>query len=375
MNNNQWSCSVCTLLNPFNTNICTVCGATRNQSSNINQDITSSQQMLLSSLPPKQSSPIPPDNNNTNTNNNNQEINDTKSDIIMDTNVTDNDTNDDFELENDTNDQFEDNENNAFENDENNVEFEEDNDGFNDDGDDWGDDDDLCYDEQKTIQHNEEEDCEEILKRALEKRRLAQSKLDSFWKCGKCQFLNHPSRAVCMMCAMPQLDVVHHIMMCPKNELKVCVRCKAYVVPHLYDDHVLDCKPIGALDNESTNQAWFVKLTVCEQNAINHVNGNAIKKSEDNKHKLKLIDIIAKIDNGKYQSEIPQTLSAMYHFLEWKVPIIIRIHIDQLIPKLLHDTHYRNLFQNGKLTQRMLMTQQENGLIEINSEVKNSLYR
>merc|ERR1719334_920605 len=168
-------------------------------------------------------------------------------------------------------------------------------DAFDDDdnGDGWGDDDDeLCYDDQKTIEYDEEEDCAAVLKRALEKRRLANSKLEAFWKCGKCQFLNHPSRAVCMMCAMPQLDVVHHIMTCPKDELKVCPRCSSYLVPHMYDDHVLDCNPIGALDNAEANQAWFVKLTPCAQHAINHVNKKAMQKSEKNEMKLKLTMMI-----------------------------------------------------------------------------------
>ncbi len=105
---------------------------------------------------------------------------------------------------------------------------------------------------------------------------------------------------------------------------------------------------MGVWDNEKANQAWFCKLTPCEQKAINHVNNGAIQKSEDSALKRKLLDIVSKIDNGKYVSQIPETLKAMYHFLEWKVPIIIRIHISDLIPKLLNDTHYRNLFEIGK---------------------------
>eukprot|EP01084_Bolivina_argentea_P136499 240396_1 len=341
-----WSCPMCTLLNNSSANTCTLCGAQRNQTNDVNMEVLNSQANLITSLKPQQqiaSTSMEETNKISHFN--------YKEDVIENENNKDDI---DYEFEDD---EFDDD--NAFENDTGNsgqndneekveYEFEEDDDNVFEDDDGWGDDDELCYDDQKVIEIKDEESSEQMLKRAMEKRRLAQSKLDSFWKCGKCEFLNHPSRAVCMMCSMPQLDVVHHIMTCPKNELKICPRCKAFVVPYLYDDHVLDCKPIGALDNEKSNQAWYCKLTPCEQNAINHVNGNAIKKSEDNKHKLKLIDIIAKIDNGKYQSEIPQTLSAMYHFLEWKVPIIIRIHIDQLIPKLLHDTHYRNLFEVGK---------------------------
>eukprot|EP01084_Bolivina_argentea_P081390 147379_1 len=164
---------------------------------------------------------------------------------------------------------------------------------FNDDDDDdfdngdWGDEDELIdIDEQRmVIEHKEydEEDGHDLMQRLKEKRRKEQSKIENFWKCGKCQFLNHPSRAICMMCNMPQLDVVHHILICPKNKLKICVKCKAFVVPYLYDDHVLDCKPLKGIDNASNNQSWYVKLTQCEQNAINHVNSGAMKKSTDNK--------------------------------------------------------------------------------------------
>ena len=68
----------------------------------------------------------------------------------------------------------------------------EDDDAFEDDedgGDGWGDEDELCFDDQKRIEITEEEDCQAMLQRALEKRRLAQSKLEEFWKCGKCAFL------------------------------------------------------------------------------------------------------------------------------------------------------------------------------------------
>ena len=77
----------------------------------------------------------------------------------------------------------------------NDVDFRDDeDDGFDDDedGDDgWGDDVELVFDDQKQIdiEHREEEDCQAILERALESRRRAQSKLEAFWKCGKCQFL------------------------------------------------------------------------------------------------------------------------------------------------------------------------------------------
>eukprot|EP00486_Rosalina_sp_Unknown_P012059 CAMPEP_0201592148 /NCGR_PEP_ID=MMETSP0190_2-20130828/190116_1 /ASSEMBLY_ACC=CAM_ASM_000263 /TAXON_ID=37353 /ORGANISM="Rosalina sp." /LENGTH=310 /DNA_ID=CAMNT_0048050781 /DNA_START=62 /DNA_END=991 /DNA_ORIENTATION=+ len=305
--NLQWSCSVCTLLNHVDNNLCVVCGASRSQSGDISKDIAASQKNLLQSLSPSQQSqqsqssqPAQPQsqssqnniNNGTNkdlknNNNNNQKDDDHKDNNNQtqhendhkdddNNNQTQNENENEMEYEDEYEYEEEEEEDGDFEEDgdenmDENVDdnldeqdgdfddgdFEDDDGAFGDgDGGDWGDGDELCYDEQKKIDIMEEEDSQAMLKRAMEKRRLAQSKLESFWKCGKCQFLNHPSRAVCMMCSMPQLDVVHHIMMCPKNELKVCPRCKAYVVPHLYDDHVLDCKPIGALDNAEANQRW-----------------------------------------------------------------------------------------------------------------------
>ena len=46
---NQWVCSVCTLFNHTDTQLCMVCGAQRGQD-NINQEIALAQQSVLSSL-------------------------------------------------------------------------------------------------------------------------------------------------------------------------------------------------------------------------------------------------------------------------------------------------------------------------------------
>eukprot|EP00486_Rosalina_sp_Unknown_P000116 CAMPEP_0201564850 /NCGR_PEP_ID=MMETSP0190_2-20130828/3473_1 /ASSEMBLY_ACC=CAM_ASM_000263 /TAXON_ID=37353 /ORGANISM="Rosalina sp." /LENGTH=325 /DNA_ID=CAMNT_0047981569 /DNA_START=161 /DNA_END=1135 /DNA_ORIENTATION=+ len=153
----------------------------------------------------------------------------------------------DQEFEDPADDEFED----EYEDDE--EEKGGDNAGWDNDG--WGDDDELIYDGMVKITHTEETN-EQLMKRLKEKRRREQGKIENFWKCGKCQFLNHPSRPICMMCNMPELDVVHHILQCPKNQLKICIRCAAYVVPHMYDNHLLDCKPLGGIDNAKNNQAW-----------------------------------------------------------------------------------------------------------------------
>merc|ERR1719474_2425360 len=217
---------------------------------------------------------------------------------------------------------------------EDDVEF-KDEDFGDDDDDGWGDDVELVFDDQKIdIENREEEDCQAILERALEKRRRAKAKLENFWKCGKCQFLNHPSRAVCMTCTMPQLDVVHHIMSCPEGDLKVCPQCKSFIVPFQFDDHVLDCQPIGALDNEQTNQSWYAKLTPCERKAINHVNALAITQSNQ-QHRDKLLSMISTMENGKYADSAEETLAALHQFLEWDCPIIIKVHINKVMEYLL----------------------------------------
>merc|ERR1719410_927445 len=168
----EWSCSVCTLLNHIDNNLCSMCGSAQHHSFSQADDtlIVSSQQSILQSSKPilhKQG---------------------------IKENVVDTcDHDDDYKSEEFNVDMHMDDDD-TFDDDDDDIAFDSNDD---DDGDGWGDDDDLCYDDQKTIDIEKEEDCEQMLKRALEKRRLAQSKLESFWRCGKCDFLNHPSRAVC----------------------------------------------------------------------------------------------------------------------------------------------------------------------------------
>ena len=172
-----------------------------------------------------------------------------------------------------------------------------------------------------------------------------------------------------MTCTMPQLDVVHHvrslsprslsrslglsliltvqIMSCPEDELKVCPRCGSFVVPFQFDDHVLDCSPIGALDSEQANQSWFARLTPCERNAVYHVNGVAMEQSRAKQHGEALLATIRTMENGKYALSAQQTLDALHRFLEWDCPIIVRVHIGKVMAHLLEDTHYRNLFEIG----------------------------
>ena len=136
-------------------------------------------------------------------------------------------------------------------------------------------------------------------------------------------------------------------MSCPEDELKVCPQCKSFVVPFQFDDHVLDCSPIGALDSEQANQSWFARLTPCERNAVYHVNGVAMEQSRAKQHGEALLATIRTMENGKYALSAQQTLDALHRFLEWDCPIIVRVHIGKVMAHLLEDTHYRNLFEIG----------------------------
>ena len=159
---------------------------------------------------------------------------------------------------------------------EENYEFDDDedeDDGFGDGDDDgWGDVE-LLEDGQQKIIHMEDEDAETMLKRALEKRRIEAADVSKFWKCGKCTFLNHPSRAVCMSCRMPQIDIVYHILQSDmKDDVKQCPKCSGTILATEYEDHALDCQPL-AMDVGSKLQSWFCELTVAEKRAITHVQG------------------------------------------------------------------------------------------------------
>ena len=123
------------------------------------------------------------------------------------------------------------NENDGFDNDDekkaedNDYEFDDDDGG----GDDW-DDVELLEDGQQKIIHMEDEDAETALKRALEKRRIEQADASKFWKCGKCTFLNHPSRAICMSCRLPQIDIVYHILQSDEDDVQTCPKCQGVML-------------------------------------------------------------------------------------------------------------------------------------------------
>ena len=227
---------------------------------------------------------------------------------------------------------------------ENDYEFDDDDE---DDGG-WGDDDDmeLLEDGQQKIIHDEDEDAQVMLKRALEKRRIDAADVKKFWKCGKCTFLNHPSRAICMSCRIPQIDIVYHILQTDmKDDVKTCPKCQGVILAEQYEDHIIDCQPL-AIDHSSKLQSWFVQLTSAEKRAITHVQGLAMNKSTEQGIKQQLNQKLQKIAGGKYANE--ESIKKLHEFMEWEVPIIIRVHCAKLIPLLLKDTHYRNLFEIGR---------------------------
>eukprot|EP01084_Bolivina_argentea_P067733 123307_1 len=213
----------------------------------------------------------------------------------------------------------------------------------------WGNSMSLIYSEQqillKTIDTNKEDETELILKNALERRRLENSDLSKFWKCGKCDFLNHPTLAICMACNLPQADIIYHLLCCDmRNELKTCPNCNAYIIPKEYVDHLTDCQQSLNLyvNNKQIAQSWYVKLTICEKNAITHVQSLAMTKSMSAGHEHKLLQLMYDI-NPKYGNT--ETWDKLHKFMEWEVPIIIHVHCAKIIPLLYKDSHYRNLFE------------------------------
>lgn len=60
--------------------------------------------------------------------------------------------------------------------------------------------------------------------------------------------------------------------------------------------------------------------------------------------KTKLINTLKSIDETYGNDE---TLHKLLHFMEWTVPITIRVNCSAIIPLLLKDTHYRSLFETG----------------------------
>ena len=94
---------------------------------------------------------------------------------------------------------------------------------------------------------------------------------------------------------------------------------------------------------DGKNQNWYCDLTVCEKNAINHATEYAINKSNNDTVTNALLAKMRTIDIA-YNDE---TLKSLQLWLEWQVPITIRVHVSKLIPKLLKDTKYRNLFEIG----------------------------
>ena len=74
--------------------------------------------------------------------------------------------------------------------------------------------------------------------------------------------------------------------------------------------------------------------------------GLAMSKSTEQNVKTSLMTKLKNIAGGKYANQ--ESIDGLHEFMEWRVPMIIRVHCAKLIPLLLKDTHYRNLFEIGK---------------------------
>ena len=87
-----------------------------------------------------------------------------------------------------------------------------------------------------------------------------------------------------------------------------------------------------------------VSLESCEKRAIRYVESSAKGLSESEYTRSTLLQKMKSI-RRKYDES---TLEKLQKFLQWDVPIIIHVHCIKLIPLLMNDTHYRNLFEIGK---------------------------
>lgn len=114
------------------------------------------------------------------------------------------------------------------------------------------------------------------------------------------------------------------------------------------DSDISSASPQTNEDLDSfTSKSIPVELTECQRVALEKVNKYACSRSNDSQEIEHLRVKLGSLENGKYESTVDGTLAALRQFLAIEVPIIIRVHIKSLIPKIQNDTHYRNLFEVG----------------------------
>ena len=108
-----------------------------------------------------------------------------------------------------------------------------------------------------------------------------------------------------------------------------------------------ECKnDSGYIDSKRTASRKVI-LSKIEQSALSKVREYAASRSCNVEVVEQLRSTIGTFQNGKYRSSIDDTVSALQRFLEHEAPILIRVHIKSLIPKIANNSHYRNLFEVG----------------------------
>ena len=200
-------------------------------------------------------------------------------------------------------------------------------DDWNSEGDNegWEEDDDLCYDFYKlntTLVEKKEELTE-----------------DDFWKCGNCDYdKNKIYRSTCLMCSMPQLDIITTIISEDDKNITKCKRCNSFLLKEFLYSHYDKCLPLVTEIQE--NDKWKVDLTVIQKNVLKNMHTQSKKLSE--KYHNNLVKKIVKL--GYQESDLIQ----LHNFIIWKLPMTIRFRYNTLKQFFIKDTHYRSLFETNK---------------------------
>ena len=216
-----WSCRLCTFLNKPTNELCQICFTPKFISNSNLQEETKISTTLQSSAMESYKNNL--NNNKTNTNTKNETTNDIKEnknefeDITKPPNASNSQeeaqknikqinepntkiNNNKTEVENKNKNEFDYN----FDDDDDADEFSQ----KDDEEEEW-DDIELNYDEQEKISLYKTKS--QLLERELE-RESEKKRIEQFWKCKNCNFLNDPTRLICMSC--PQVRLLHIFFVC-----------------------------------------------------------------------------------------------------------------------------------------------------------------
>lgn len=256
---------------------------------------------------------------------------------------------------------IDDKDNNDIDGNNKNDELEDFGDDGNDDDVEWNDDeDDDGVGDWGELEMQDEYQIEMKKEEKENKSRDSESHTD-FWECGRCQFKNNVWRSICMACHMPKTEIIAELLNQngkKKTErfvytkpgyfnksgaievfshLPQCRRCNAYIIEDLREWHSTLCSPVGS--ELAWNDKWYVPLSKVQTQAINKILQESIMKSNKARENLEIT-----VEGLGFTAE---DLEKTLHFMEWKVPLTIRINKDTIVKYLINDPFYRNLFETG----------------------------